>query len=140
FGGEWSKIGALHWVTDVEVDGVQEQLHAQIVAGTPMWAVGPNGAVFAGFAVLGGMAFPGGGLIIHDPTFSSEALVDVSTESEPRIPVFLIMIAAGVAIVIVAAVVAVMLSGKKPGQKVQQSYERSTSSQPGEWAKYYNKK
>jgi len=40
----------------------------------------------------------------------------------------------------VAAVLAVVLSGKKPGQKVQQNYERTNSSQPGEWAKYYNKK
>lgn len=140
FDGEWSRIGAMHWVTDVEVDGVQEQLHAQIMAGTPVWAVGPNRAVFAGFAVLGGMAFPGGGLIVHDPTFEAEALVDVSTESEPRIPVFLLLITAAVAVVIVAAVAAVVLSGKKPGQKVQQSYERTYSSQPGEWSKYYNKK
>lgn len=140
FEGEWSKIGAMHWVTDAEVDGIQEQLHVQLMAGTPVYAMGPNRAVFAGFAVLGGMAFPGGGLIYHDPTFESEALVDVSTDTEPTIPVFLLMVAAAVAIVIVAAVAAVLLSGKKPGQKVQQSYERTGSSQPGEWSKYYNKK
>jgi len=140
FGGEWSKIGAMHWVTDVEVDGVQEQLHAQIVAGAPMYAVGPNGAVFAGFGVLGGMAFPGGGLIVHDPTFESEALVDVSTDTRPGIPVLVLMAAAVIAIVVVVAVVAVLMSGKKPGQKVQQNYEKTSSSQPGEWSKYYNKK
>lgn len=42
-------------------------------------------------------------------------------------------------IVIVAIVVLVMME-KKPGLKVQQNYERTVSSQPGEWAKYYNKK
>jgi len=139
FSGEWSKIGAMHWVSDVEVDGVQEQLHAQIMAGVPVWAVGPNGAVFAGFAVLGGLAFPGGGLIVHDPTFESEALVDVSTTDGPTIPIFLLVLAGVVAIAVIIAA-AVLLTGKKPGQKVQQSYEKNLSSQPGEWAKYYNKK
>jgi hypothetical protein len=140
FDGEWSKIGAMHWVTDVEVDGVQEQLHAQVMAGVPIVAVGPNKAVFAGFAVLGGMAFPGGGLINHDPTFESEALVDVSTDTQPGISVLVLMAAAVIAIVVVVAVVAVLMSGKKPGQKVQQNYEKTISSQPGEWSKYYNKK
>lgn len=140
FQGEWDRIGAMHWVTDVQVDGISEQLHAQIMAGIPVWTVGPNRAVFAGFAVLGGMAFPGGGLIVHDPTFEADALVDVSTQSEPRIPVLLLLVAAAVAVVIVAVVAATMLSGKKPGQKVQHRYEKTYSSQPGEWSKYYNKK
>jgi tagatose-1,6-bisphosphate aldolase non-catalytic subunit AgaZ/GatZ len=45
-------------------------------------------------------------------------------------------------VIVLAAVIALVLMEKKPGQKnrVQQSYERTMSSQPGEWAKYYNKK
>jgi len=95
--------------------------------------------VFAGFAVLGGLAFPGGGLIVHDPTFESEAMVDVTTTDGPTIPIFLLVLA-GVAAIVVIIAAAVLLTGKKPGQKVQQSYEKNLSSQPGEWAKYYNKK
>ena len=139
FGGEWTKIGAMHWVTDVEVDGVQEQMHAQVMGGIPIWGVGPSGAIFAGFAVLGGMTFPGGGLIVHDPTFESEALVDVTTTDGPGIPTFLLVLAGVVAIIVIVAA-AVLLTGKKPGQKVQQSYEKNPSSRSDEWAKYYNKK
>ena len=54
--------------------------------------------------------------------------------------VLLLLIAAAVAVVIVAVVAATMLSGKRPGQKIQQSYEKTYSAQPGEWSKYYNKK
>jgi hypothetical protein len=98
-----------------------------------------NGAVFGGFAVLGGISYPGGAMIVHDPTFSSEALVDVES-TNPGVPVFLYVVGAIIAMVVAITIVAVIMMGKKPGQKAQQSYERTMSSQPGEWAKYSDKK
>jgi len=139
FGGEKTRIGALEWVSNVTVDSVQAQVHAQVMAGVPVWAMARNGAMFAGFAVLSAMTFPGGNMIVHDPTFSSEALVDVE-DSDPGLGGLVLMIGIGAALIIVIAVVLVVAMGKKPGQKPQPVYEKTMSSQPGEWAKYYNKK
>lgn len=139
FGGDRTRIGAFEWVSNVTVDGNQEQLHSQIMGGVPVWSVAMNGAVFGGFAVLGGISYPGGAMIVHDPTFSSEALVDVGS-TNPGVPVFLYVVGAIIAMVVAITIVAVIMMGKKPGQKAQQSYERTMSSQPGEWAKYSDKK
>ncbi|OGS41501.1 MAG: hypothetical protein A3K67_01465 [Euryarchaeota archaeon RBG_16_62_10] len=140
FGGDYTRIGKLEWVTDVTVDGEELQLHAQIMAGIPVWGINARGGVFAGFAVLGGIAFPGGDLIVHDPTFSSEALVNVDGLDPSRLLGLAVLVAAVLAVVVVVAAVALVLMGKKPGQKSPQAYERTMGSQPGEWAKYYNKK
>jgi len=139
FGGDRTRIGALEWVSNVSVDGNQMLLHAQIMGGVPVWGIGANGAVFMGFAVLGGITYPGGDLIVHDPTFSSEAFV--IGDGSSGLPGVLLLVAAMVAfIVVIVAVALVLTDNKKPGQKAQQNYERTVSSQPGEWAKYYNKK
>ncbi len=144
FGGDKTRIGALTWVSNVTVDGMDKQLHAQIMGGVPIVSLGVNGALFTGFAVLGGISFPGGGLIVHDPTFSSDALLDVGSSSATvNIPWFLLGAVLIVAVLIIVVVVAVVLMGTKPGRKQQppqQNYERIYSSQPGEWAKYYPKK
>jgi tagatose-1,6-bisphosphate aldolase non-catalytic subunit AgaZ/GatZ len=77
---------------------------------------------------------------VHDPTFSSEALVDLGSEAAAKPPMFIFAVGAIIAMVVAIVVVLLVLMEKKPGQKIQQSYERTMSSQPGEWAKYYNKK
>lgn len=142
FGGDTTRIGRFEWISNVTVDGAQDQLHSQIMGGVPIVSVAMNGAVFAGFAVLGGISYPGGAMIVHDPTFSSEALVDLGSETGPSFPVGLLLIGAMAGVIVLVAVVLLVLMDKKPGQKrqVQQSYEKTYSSQPGEWAKYYNKK
>jgi len=140
FGGENTRIGKFAWVSNVTVDGVQTQLRTQLMAGVPVWAIGANGAMFHGFAVVGGMAYPGGALIVHDPTFSSDALVDLGSKDNV-FPVGLLAVGLIIAVAVIAIAVVVSLTQKKPGQKAPQNYERSRgSSQPGEWAKYYNKK
>jgi hypothetical protein len=140
FGGDRTRIGALEWVSNVTVDGHQDVVHAQILGGMLVWSRAMNGALFAGFAVLAGMSFPGGQSIVHDPTFSSEALVDLGSEAAAKPPMFIFAVGAIIAMVVAIVVVLLVLMEKKPGQKIQQSYERTMSSQPGEWAKYYNKK
>jgi hypothetical protein len=139
FGGERTRIGALEWVSNVTVDGEQGQVHAQVMAGVPVYAVAMNGARFGGFAVLGAMTFPGGQLIDHDPTFSSDALVDVSTDGATQLPVGILLVGAAAAVIVIIAILALVTMEKKPGQKMQQNYERTKGSQPGEWTKYFDK-
>lgn len=141
FGGENSRIGSMRWVSNATVDGVQGQVYAQIMGGVPMDMMGMSGTMFKGFAVLGGLSFPGGAMIVHDPTFSSDALVDIGTATTTKLPGAFFGIALIVAaIVIVAVVLLVAMETKKPKQRAPQSYERTMSSQPGEWMKYYQKK
>lgn len=52
----------------------------------------------------------------------------------------LLMIGAVIMTIVTIAVVLLGLMEKKPGRKFQQNYERAMNSQPGEWAKYYEKK
>lgn len=143
FGGDYTRIGRFEWASDVTVDGNLEQVRVQLNAGMPVWAyarVGTQSAPFRGFAVLCGMSFPGGALIVHDPTVSTEALLDVSvSDGGQKLPGVVLLLAIASAVVIVVAV-ALMLTQRKPGQKIQQSYEKGLSSEPGAWAKYYNKK
>ncbi len=143
FGSDWTSIGALTWVDNVTVDGEPELVKAQIMAGHRVVAlakVGGEWVTFTGFVALGAMVFPGGTSIVHDPVFSSEALVDVTTEDTTGLPVFLLMIGAVVVVLIVVAVAAVATTGKKGGKGDQGSYERNKGAQPGDWSKYYNKK
>lgn len=144
FGGDNTRIGKFEWASNVTVDGTQMMngVHSMLMGGVPFYAIGANGAVFAGFAVLGGMTFPGGAVIDHDPTFESDALVDVNGQSTtPRtLPVVLLGLAAVVVAVLVIGIIAVIMMDRKPGQKMQQSYERNTTTQQVDWTKYYNKK
>jgi len=139
FGGDNTRIGRFEWVSNVTVDGIQKQLHAQLMGGVPIFAIGQNGALFGGFAVLGGIAFPGGGTIVHDPLFSSEAYVDLDTGSEPQFPGFILVIGMVAVAVVVIAVLAFVMMDRKPGQKTPQNYERSMNTQQVDWSKYYKK-
>ena len=139
FGGENTRIGKFEWVSNVTVDGLQKQLHVQLMAGVPVWAIGANGALFHGFAVIGGISYPGGGLIVHDPTFSSEALIDVGGKTT-SFPAGILVIGLVIAVVVIVVAVVIALTEKKPGQKGPQTYERAVSSQPGEWTKFYDDK
>lgn len=143
FGSDSTRIGRFQWVSNVTVDGtpMMNGVHTQLMGGVPFWALGQNGAIFAGFAVLGGMAFPGGGIIDHDPTFESDALVDVTgLPTERTFPIVFLGLVAAVAAILVVVIVALVTMEKKPGQKMQQSYERRDSNQQVDWSKYYNKK
>jgi len=139
FGGDNTRIGKFEWVSNVTVDGnnTVNGVHAQIMGGVPIWAIGQNGAVFAGFAVLGGLNFPFGSTIDHDPTFSSDALV---LDEGAKIPVGLLGLAAIMFAAIVIVVVVLVMMEKKPGQKTRQTYERSSKPDQADWSKYYEKK
>ncbi|MEM2891568.1 MAG: hypothetical protein QXJ32_03550 [Thermoplasmata archaeon] len=144
FGGERTRIGRLEWVSNVTVDGVPEmnQVRAQVMAGVPVVAVGANGALFSGFAAVAGLTFPGGGLIDHDPTFSSDALVNIGEATGGQLPLGLLgFVAIGLAALVVIVIVLVLRGGRKPGETAQQTYDRSgTTDQRVDWTKYYGKK
>ena len=143
FGTDLTEIGQLTWVDSVTVDGEPELVRVQIMAGHRVMAMAKVAGEmqwFTGFVALGAMVFPGGNSIIHDPVYSAEALVDVNVDSPTEIPVFLLLVGAVVIVLIVVAIAAVTTSGKKSGKGDQGTYERSKSSQPGDWSKYYNKK
>ena len=89
---------------------------------------------------LTGLSFPGGRLIVHDPIFSADALVNISTGDKEKTPTVLLGIAAVIAIIVIVAITAATEGRDKPKQCVKTGYEESRGSQPGEWEKYYNKK
>lgn len=142
FGSDWTKIGVLTWVDDAVVDGEPVYVKAQVMAGHRVLAFGEGQTRFEGFVALTGLTFPGGDLIVHDPTFSSEVLVDVSVEDGRDFPMLFVVLGAIVAIAALVIVAVLASSGdkNKPKQGTKNSYERSRGSQPGEWEKYYNRK
>ncbi len=140
FGSDWTRIGLLTWVDDAIVDGEPAEVKAQVMAGHRVLAFGEGATRFEGFVTLTGLSFPGGGLITHDPTFSVDALVNISTTEKAEMPVLLLGMAAVIVIIVVVAIAAVMMGGNRPKQGVKNGYEKSRDSRPGEWERYYNKK
>ncbi|UCE90780.1 MAG: hypothetical protein JSV90_04925 [Methanobacteriota archaeon] len=141
FGSDWTKIGVLTWVDDVTVDGEPEKVTAQIMAGHRVLAFGDEPYVrFEGFVTLTGLTFPGGALVVHDPTFSADVLVDFDLAEDRKIPVTLIGIAAAMAIIVIVAIAILVTSGDKPKKGLKDGYDKGRSSRPGEWERYYNKK
>ncbi|HUV61055.1 MAG TPA: hypothetical protein VMW71_02685 [Thermoplasmata archaeon] len=140
FGSDWTRIGLLTWVDDAMVDGEPAEVKAQVMAGHRVLAYGVGETRFEGFVTLTGLAFPGGGLIVHDPTFSVDALVNISIGQAEEMPTVLLGIAAVIVIIVVVAIAVVAAGRGKPKQGVKNGYEKSPASRPGEWEKYYNKK
>ena len=119
FGSEWTNIGALTWVDDVTVDGEPEQVRVQIMAGhrvSTQAMVAGEWETFEGFVALGAMVFPGGNSISHDPVFSSEALIDVSTGDKNNLSVLILLVMVVVIVVVVIAIAAVIITRKKTGK------------------------
>jgi hypothetical protein len=140
FGSDWTRIGLLTWVDDAVVDGEPAEVKAQVMAGHRVLASGEGTTRFEGFVTLTGMTFPGGGLIVHDPTFSADALVNITTGEDVKTHVVLLGMAAVIAIIIVVAIAVVAAGRNRRKQGVKNGYEKSRDSRPGEWERYYNKK
>ena len=74
FDDSWYRIGKLLWVSDVTVDGVEENMTFQIHGGGKIdWMHG--GRTFEGFLIKGAFIYPSGHSIIHDPAFATTALI-----------------------------------------------------------------
>ncbi|MCJ7562868.1 MAG: hypothetical protein MUO84_07675, partial [Thermoplasmata archaeon] len=116
FGTDETNIGALTWAQDVTIDGETEQVKVQIMAGhmiSTTAEVAGELKTFTGFIALGAMTFPGGNSIVHDPVFSSEAVMDVSTGDKENLSAFILLVMVVAIVVIVVAVAAVMIITRK---------------------------
>jgi hypothetical protein len=145
FESNWSKVGRFTWVSDVTVDGEDKQMYAQVQAGIPFILPGMWGRLYTGFALLGGLSYPGGDVIYHDPGLDGEILFDIKESepitSDPPARAFGLLL---LVIIIVAVVAVVALSrgkGKKP-EGYQTTYDRNNPYQngPADWSQYYDRK
>ena len=117
FGGNWTRIGRFLWVSDSTVDGASVPVYGQIVAGVRFGAIGEGGNAFIGFALLAGLSFLGGALIVHDPTVTTDVQADLQLPGAPG-PfggLFVAAIGAVAIIAIVLLVVVVAIRRKKKG-------------------------
>jgi hypothetical protein len=116
FGTDETNIGALTWAHDVTVDGETEQVRVQIMAGhmtSTMAKVAGESKTFTGFIALGAMVFPGGNSIVHDPVFSSEAIMDVSTGDKENLSALILLFVVVIIAVVAIAVAAMMIMTRK---------------------------
>ena len=139
FEGNWTRIARFTWTSSVDVDGQEKQMYAQIQGGRRVILTGPQG-LFAGFGVLGGLSYPGGDRIYHDPGVDSEILL--YTSNERTFPVGLVIIGILVCVVVIIAVVAyARIKGLGPfGEKFEDTYDHPTARQnQNDWKKHYMK-
>ena len=140
FGSDWTEIGVLTWVDEAVVDGEPVEVKAQVMAGHRVLAVGEGATKFEGYVTLTGLTFPGGGLIVHDPTFSADALVNIVVKDRGGMSMLLLGLAAVIAVIVIVAVAMTATGRDKPKQGVKNGYEKSRKPPSEGWEKYYNRK
>jgi hypothetical protein len=142
FQGNWTRVGWLTWTSNVEVDGQAKQMYAQIQGGRRVMLVGPMG-LFAGFGLLGGLSYPGGDKIFHDPSVESDMML--YTESAPvrGVPAGLFLIGAIVIVVMIGAIAYARMKGLGPFyRKFDDTYDRPEprDREPrNDWDRHYKK-
>ncbi len=122
---QWESIGRLTWVSNVTVDGEEDDMYVQIQGGRKKTVIGLYGGSFRGFSVIGGFSYPGGQSIFHDPEMSASMFLASSigdSETTSKIPGRRIVVMG--MIVVVGAVAAATISRKKP-RHPDNPYERS---------------
>ncbi|UCE36920.1 MAG: hypothetical protein JSW00_15690 [Thermoplasmata archaeon] len=147
FEGNWSRIGKFTWVSDVTVDGEEKQMYAQVQAGMAFTLKGRWGRLYTGFALQGGLSYPGGDSIYHDPGMEGEMTFEISekTESDTNLRPLLALCFGALIFVAVVVVMAIIVhqrgKGKKP-EGFESTYDRHTPYQngPQDWSQYYDRK
>ncbi|MBS3817321.1 MAG: hypothetical protein KGY76_07145 [Candidatus Thermoplasmatota archaeon] len=149
YGGDWSRVGMFRWVSNVTVDGEEKNATAQIFGGMP-W-VHPLGfelPEYVGFMTWGGLNYPGGQDIFHDPAVSGDAYLSLEAESEDDSsglfgnlmdtfgPVGSTILL-GSAIVIILVALFYRRSGGKPGK--ENKYDKEEESEKEDWSEYYDR-
>jgi hypothetical protein len=109
FGGNWTRIGRLAWVTNSTVDGVTQPLYAQIMGGWRVIARGEAGNTFVGFVLLGGLSFKGGNTIIHDPDVAADVQADLELPGAALLGLGSLLLIAGIAMGVVVGVLLLLL-------------------------------
>ncbi|HEY3421330.1 MAG TPA: hypothetical protein VGK23_12335 [Methanomassiliicoccales archaeon] len=145
FGGDKTQIGTFEWVTNVTVDGQAAHAHSQVIAGYPTMVRGWNGEIFTGFVLVGGITYPGGSLIVQDPSVSSQATLNIGAaasldgSASGNIPhLFQLGLLMVGAVIVIGVVLAAIMIRKRP-KLPQQGYEMPGPTQ-SDWSKYYEKK
>jgi hypothetical protein len=94
----WEHVGALSWVSNVTVDGQEEQMYYQVHAGSGLNVPMPAHDVqVKAIIVLGGYIYPMGADVVHDPSFTSDVF-QMSMDSGLQALVF--VLALGVAAIV----------------------------------------
>jgi hypothetical protein len=111
FADNWEKVGRLKWVSNVTVDGNDTKMYFQVYMGRAFAGINANGALYAGFGIVGGFSYPGGSKVYHDPSLSVEAFTLTPGDDSDRPIVRAIIVGmilfVGAAILVVIGVVAV---------------------------------
>jgi|GEM_PF-2487180 len=150
YGGNWTRTGAFSWVDNVTVDGEEKNVTAQLFGGIP-WLHPPGFQLpeYFGFLVWGGINYPGGQEIFHDPALSGDAFLDFTTESEeePRGPfgwlvgspkrVFTALVLGAVITFVTAAILLKEDDKRSTGKN---KYDRERNIEEDDWSKYYDRK
>jgi hypothetical protein len=144
----WEEIGKLTWVSNVMVDGQEREMYAQVQGFQKIGVVGPLGNAFSGFIALAGFSYPGGDSIYHDPSVSSEALVEMTIGPDTiAFPLGLALLMVGIiaAVIIIAALAAYSSSKGKEKRYFSdsfESYELPKETPPSDegWQRYYGKR
>lgn len=118
FGGDWTRIARLVWVSDSTVDGSTEPVYGQIMGGWGFIARGEAGNVFAGFVILAGLSFVGGDSIVHDPGVTTDVQADLQLPGEtPSSAARTFLLATVIVLVLVAALLVVAFALTKRKQR-----------------------
>lgn len=145
YGGNWTRTGAFSWVDNVTVDGEEKEVTAQLFGGMPWIHPSIWQPRYFGFLTWGGLNYPGGEEIYHDPALSGGAFLDIQEgEQEPQGP-FAWLIGAPVrllSVVVIAAVVTLVIVGmlfKEDVKRGKNKYDRERDSEEQDWTEYYDR-
>jgi hypothetical protein len=77
FKDNWRQVGEVSWISDVEVDGKDDNMYCQIHAKQKFTneRTEKEDGYFSGMLILSGYVYPGGDVIFHDPAYSANALL-----------------------------------------------------------------
>jgi len=106
----WERCGQLTWVSNVTVDGSEEQMHYQIHVGDKgNVLIGQNAEGHDGhlklLVILGGYIYPMGVDVMHDPSVFAEAF----QISDDALRTFVVIMLVGVVVVCSAMLLALLL-------------------------------
>ncbi len=140
YGGNWSRAGRFHWVSDVTVDGEEMEMYAQIVRGAPILHRDIRGRNFVGFMVYGGFNYPGGRHIFHDPGIDGSAFLSIETEPTSRILPFRGLFAGILLVATVILVVLALLYRDTDQESVKSGhYDTAKGDKSDDWSDYYRR-
>ena len=143
YGADWTKVGKLTWVSNVTVDGKDQQMYAQVQGGMKIDAPTGKGK-YHGYAILAGFSYPGGEKIFHDPGISSSMPINIQFTTSKNLKGVVLVIGLGVVVGLIA-VVGVAYMAKKKGNEDKTYYNGAYDVQDREekgdkdWDRYYKK-